>query len=247
MLADHAAFNGIDCSQASAHDRRTGRTRRAHTRLVLRDVDATLAAWLADHLPPGAEISFDAPAPHTAGAPLLGLYLNEVREEAEVTPADWSALRGDDGRMIGRLPPQRRYRLTYLVTASAASTLDEHELLGRVLVGCAVHHAIPPAALRGSLMDVGQAVMVRCAPYERGCDPMQLWAAWRIPPRTALDLSVLVPLPVAALTDLPLPPRTVSLSSTRPPGGQPGFQPGEQPLGPAGGGRPGRGRAAIAE
>ena len=195
---------------------------------MLRDVDTSLSAWLAGYLPAGVGIVYDPPVGRSGTEPLLALYLHEVREEGEVTPADWSGLRGDDGRLVGRLPPQRRYRLTYIVTAWAGGPLDEHELLGRVIGGCALHHAIPAESLQGCLVDLGQAVMVRCAPFDKGCDPRELWAAWRIAPRTSLELSVLVPLPVALLTDLPVPPRSVALGSSRPPGGAPGFDPARQ-------------------
>lgn len=193
------------------------------TRRVLRDVDTSLWNWLAGFLPDGAAVAFDAPTERSGTDPVLGLYLHDVREEGEVTPADWSNVHGDNGHLVGRLPPQRRYRLTYLVTAWAGNALDEHEILGSVLAGCARHHIVPPESLHGSMADLGQPVMVRCAPLDRRCDPKDLWAAWRVPPRTALELSVLAPMPVSLLSDLPTPPRSVSLSSTRPPGGAQGF------------------------
>lgn len=191
---------------------------------MLRDVDNSLAGWLVGYLPAGTEIVFDAPGSREPARPMLGLYLHEVREEGEVTPSDWSDVRGDDGVLIGRLPPQRRYRLTYLATAWAGHPLDEHEMLGRILAGCAAHNTIPAQFLSGSLVDLGQAVMVRCAPFDRSCDPRELWAAWRTPPRTALEISVLSPMPVSLFTDLPLPARSVSLTSSRPPNGAPGFE-----------------------
>jgi hypothetical protein len=192
---------------------------------VLRDVDLSLSGWLSGYLPPGTQIVHDTPVGRDPSDPALGLYLHEVREEGEVTPADWSAIRGDDGMMVGRLPPQRRYRMTYLVTAWAADPLDEHEILGRVLAGCAGHYFVPTEHVTGVLADAGQALMVRCAPFDRACDPRELWAAWRIPPRTALEITVLAPMPVALLTDIPLPPRKLAVSSSRPPEGASGFAP----------------------
>jgi hypothetical protein len=179
---------------------------------VLRDVDVSLASWLTGYLPEGGSIGFDIASP--PDPPALGLYLHDVREEAELTPGSWSDVRGDDGVLVGRLPPQRRYRMTYLVTAWARDTLAEHEILGNVLAGCALHHVVPAASLVGCLAEDGQAVMVRCAPHDRACDPRELWAAWRIPPRTALELSVLAALPVSALVEMVAPPRRVGLNST---------------------------------
>ncbi|MGH8574430.1 MAG: Pvc16 family protein, partial [Gammaproteobacteria bacterium] len=107
---------------------------------MLRDVDISLAAWLSGFLPPGTDVvfdlpSFDGPSARPDDRVVLALHLHDVREEGELTPGDWNELRNDEGRLVGRLPPQRRYRLTYLLTAWAADTLDEHELLGTVLAG----------------------------------------------------------------------------------------------------------------
>lgn len=179
---------------------------------MLRDVDVSLAAWLATYLPPGGDIVFDIATP--PAPPAVALYLHDVREEAELTPGNWSDVRGDGGVLVGRIPPQRRYRMTYLITAWAADTLAEHEILGNVLAGCAMHHVVPPDALRGCLADGDQVVMVRCAPFDRACDPRELWAAWRLPPRTTLELSVLAALPVAALVELAAPPRNLDLHTT---------------------------------
>ncbi len=187
----------------------------AHTAWMLRDVDLSLAAWLTGYLPADATVVFDAAAGAGETPPVLGLYLHDVREEAEMTPGNWSDIRGESGVLVGRMPPQRRYRMTYLVTAWATDTLAEHELLGNVLAGCALHHVVPTAALRGCLADTDQPVMVRCAPAERGLDPRELWAAWRIPPRTALELSALAALPTTALVDFPTPPRKIDLHSAR--------------------------------
>lgn len=101
---------------------------------MLRDVSVSLAGWLAGQLPAGSTVTFDAIADDARTTPVLGLYLHNVREEAEVTHGGWSELRADDGSLVGRLPPQRRYRMSYLVTAWSTDTLAEHDLLGLSLI-----------------------------------------------------------------------------------------------------------------
>lgn len=185
---------------------------------MLRDVDVSLAAWLGAFLPAGGTVAFDVAAVADGdrpAAPVLVLHLHDVREEGEMTPGSWSEVRDAGGTLVGRLPAQRRYRLTYLVAAWAADTLAEHEALGSVLAGCAVHHVVPLAALRGVLADGDQPLMTRCAPVDRGCDPRELWAAWRIAPRTALELSVLATLPLAAMLEVAEPPSGIDLRSAR--------------------------------
>ena len=186
----------------------------AHTAWMLRDVDLSLAAWLSGYLPAGGDVVFDHGSADKSSL-ALALYLHDVREEGEMTPGSWSDIRGDAGVLVGRMPPQRRYRMTYLLTAWAGDTLTEHEILGNVLAGCAMHHVLPADCLRGCLADSEQPVMVRCAPGERGCDPRELWAAWRMAPRTALELSALAPLPISALVDFPAPPRKIDLRGSR--------------------------------
>lgn len=193
------------------HQSRTGGP--GHTERVLRDVDVSVAAWLTTLLPPGVGVVFDAPGIYDGTKPALALYLYAVQEEPDGGAAGWSELRGGDGQVIGRLPPDRRYRLTYLMTAWSVDTLGEHELLGQVLAGAAVAQVLPPQFRAGRLVAEERPVLLFCAPERSTVDPRELWAAWRIPPRTALELTVLAPLPREMLTGLIGAPTEIDLRS----------------------------------
>jgi len=69
---------------------------------------ALLAASAGDDPP---ELSFEAPTAAwaaEAGHPVLNLFLYDVREHLDARLADWSDLRDDAGRVVGRRPPTRR-------------------------------------------------------------------------------------------------------------------------------------------
>ena len=185
---------------------------------VIRDVDDSLVSWLGEMVPT-VPVELGPPADPEArtrkGAASIALFLHEVREDADGSAAGWSELRNDEGRLVGRMPPSRRYRLTYLVFATAQDVRTEHDLLGRVLAGSALTEVVPPEHLAGSLADVEATMIVRCAPARGHADPSELWAAWRLAPRTTLELSVLAPLPLSYVAEVAEPPSSVDLRVRR--------------------------------
>jgi hypothetical protein len=185
---------------------------------VIRDVDATLTAWLSSLLP-RVTVACEAPPEIAAPpkAPRLSLFLDDVREDPDSGTAGWAPLRGEDGVVVGRLPPAKSYRLVYLLIAQALDASAEHDILGRVLAGTALHEAVPSEFLTDGLAETGQAVLVRCAPASRTIDPRELWAGWGVAPRTTLELSVLAPLPLSFVADVASPPKHIELGAQRTP------------------------------
>jgi Pvc16 N-terminal domain len=183
---------------------------------VISDLDASITAWLSD-LVPYAEISLDAPPtgqPADSGRPTLCLALVDVQEDQSAGSHSWSTERSGDGQVVGRLPPQRRYRFTYLVTACGRDTRTEHEALGVLLAGLALEDVVPDPFLRGVLEDCHQTVLVRCAPERATTDDRERWGAWSWARRTALELVVLAPLPAAAVQAVADPPSHIDLRSS---------------------------------
>lgn len=182
---------------------------------MIRDLDATLSAWLSA-VAPFASISFE-PAASAAGSPAgdrptLTLALVEVQEDQAAGTLSWSTRRNDEGRVVGRMPPTRRYRFTYLVAAVAADTGAEHATLGSVLVGLAADDVVPEEHLRGVLADCAHELVVRCAPQRPEPGGRERWSSWQLAGgRTALELEVLAPLPAAALQDVAEPPSHLEL------------------------------------
>lgn len=200
---------------------RLGRPGPATLGHVISDLDATITAWLSD-LVPYAAISLDPPtADRQAGPrPTVTLALVDVQEDQAAGSHSWSTQRAEDGQVIGRVPPQRRYRFTYLVTASGPDTRGEHEVLGSLLAGLALEDVVPDPFLRGVLADCHRTLLVRCAPERESTDHRERWSAWSWAGRTALELVVLAPLPAAAVQAVADPPSHIDLRSAgafRPP------------------------------
>jgi hypothetical protein len=182
---------------------------------VIRDLDTTLSAWLGA-LVPDVPVTFGVLDPQASsdGSSSLWLHLYDVHEEASVGAAGWMPVRDADGRTVGRVPPLRRYRFRYLLAASAKGTLDEHELLGRVLAGCALHETVPAEHLSGALASAEGEVLVRCAPVR--VDGQGEWdQSWRAARRTSLELSVLAPLLLDVVEEVGPAPRSIELGSSR--------------------------------
>lgn len=186
---------------------------------MIRDVDSSLAAWLAV-LAPGVPVTFGVPGDLGSDdvVTTLVLHLFDVQEEPGGGAA-WAPVRDGAGRVVGRMPPQRRYRLRYLLTAAAADTLAEHELLGHVLAGCALHEVVPAAHLAGALAMAGGDVVVRCAPARGDAGPDRPAAdpaeGWRATRRTTLELWVTAPLTLDAWQEAAPPPGHVELGAVR--------------------------------
>lgn len=85
----------------------------------------------------GVPLRFDPPSPDwTKDAPkdgFLSAFLYQVRDETNAQNVGWDDVYGDDGRVVGRRPPDRYFRFAYLVTAWAATNDVELTLLGEAM------------------------------------------------------------------------------------------------------------------
>ncbi|MGA8016372.1 MAG: DUF4255 domain-containing protein [Candidatus Dormiibacterota bacterium] len=168
---------------------------------MLAEVDASLRALLRAEAvgESGVDMVFDAPDAAWAaklGSPLIDAHLVEIREDLERRPADWEDVREEQGRIVARRPPLRRFRLRYLVTAWAPGVEQEHALLSRVLLCLSAHEAIPAEHLTGALASEGVPVYLSVAPPSAADPPpWAIWAALGVSARTCLDVVVLAPLP----------------------------------------------------
>ena len=183
---------------------------------MLADITSSIRAWLTAELSPGTEIGFESPSllaaiqrrPRRAG--IVNLFLYAVTENLDGVPAARVRVRNAEGRVTGTLAPTRSYHLSYLVTAWAADTAEELELLGAVLGAHAEEDSLGPDYLRGSLHSLETALPVRL-----GWSPMhrsqEMWGALGVPMRTALDLTVTAPALPSRLRQPAAPVRTVEL------------------------------------
>lgn len=162
--------------------------------MVIGTVDAALESLLRAALPLPAEVgdvSFDAPE-RSWGAQLsrltVNLFLFDVARSPQPPRPPDERVR-PDGR-IERRPALPMVRLSYIVTAWAGSTGDEHQLLGEVLQALVTHQTIPTEHLERELPGAAQLALSQ----RDGRRPGDIWSALDGRLRPSLELEVTVPL-----------------------------------------------------
>lgn len=171
-------------------------------------VDATLATWLTRCCPPDTTVSFAAPDDDGATKPGKGVdlhvFLAEIRRDVQAQASDLLTIRDEDGHVTGRQQPVQWYRYGYQLTAHAASTQDEHRVLGAVLVAAAAEPVLPEECRTGALAAVDLPILIRVGSpiAERSTETAQAR-----PTATILDLVLVAPL-VPAPPEIAAPPVT---------------------------------------
>lgn len=163
-------------------------------------------------------VSFAPPTPEWAGKqtnPALNLFLFDIREDLSGRGGDEVDVRDDQGQIIGRQPPVRRYQLSYLVSAWAKDAEEEHQMLGAILATVPNSAAIPDEHLKGRLVEQGLTVRVEVGVPVSGAQAWDLWSALGTPPRTALEIVVTAPLLPDLRTDLAPPARKLDLGVSK--------------------------------
>ena len=170
---------------------------------MIHDVDESLRALVKrDALNgSGVDVAFDAPTREWVAkrnAPVVDMYLYDIREDTTRRQTAWEDVRDENGRVTGRRLPPRRYRLSYLVTAWTARPEDEHRLLSSML-GCFVQHEfLPPEILVGTLVDQALPVLVTVAlPPTEDRSIADVWSAMGGELKPSLDVVVTAPLDIA--------------------------------------------------
>jgi hypothetical protein len=170
---------------------------------MIHDVDESLRALLKrDALNgSGVEVTFDAPTKDWVArrnAPVVNLYLYDIREDLSRRDTAWVDVRGEDGRVKERRLPPRRFRLSYLATAWTQRPEDEHRLLSSMLAGFLQHEYFPPELLKGSLE--GEEVPVLLTVALPPADERKIadtWSALGGELKPSLDIVVTAPLNIA--------------------------------------------------
>jgi len=147
---------------------------------MIGDVDRTLRLLLQQALGLADEqIRFDRPDAQSVGSapasPTICLYLYDIRENRELRRADVTVDRRGDGTAELR-PPPLRFDLAYLVTVWAKDVVQEHELLGRVLVALLGQPVLEPDLLQGDLRGQEVAIPASIGQPESLIDPSALWS-----------------------------------------------------------------------
>lgn len=168
---------------------------------MIHDVDESLRTLLERDVLNGAKVdlSFDAPTREWAAkrqGPTLNLYLYSIVEDTQRRRGQYEEVRDERGRVVQRVMPPRRFRLSYLVTAWTQRAEDEHRLLSAVLACFLSADVLPSEVLQGALADLGEPVRSTVAlplPPERSIS--DVWSALGGEMKPSLDLVVTAPVP----------------------------------------------------
>lgn len=166
---------------------------------MFHDLDATLAALLADELAvDNVAVSFAAPddqfPPSTVNLPAISFFLYDVRENTGLRTNQWEVERGDDG-VITRQRPPVRIDCSYLITAwpndgAPNPTQDEHQLLGEVLKVLLRHRAIPTSYLQGELIGQEPPLRAKILAENQLQSLGELWQAMGGKPKATLHYGI---------------------------------------------------------
>jgi Pvc16 N-terminal domain/Carboxypeptidase regulatory-like domain len=165
---------------------------------VLGDLDRAVRSLfereLSERGAGGAGVSFDAPTAAWAAAltaPTLDLYLYDVKESREERRVEWDEARVD-GRTV-ELPPPVRLDVSYVITAWADTSEEEHGLLSAALAVAYAHPALPDDVRTGVLAEddaYDHELRVRAAqPPGEGHGPA-FWAALGAGHKASVDFGV---------------------------------------------------------
>ncbi|QKV73733.1 Pvc16 family protein [Amycolatopsis sp. Hca4] len=179
---------------------------------MIEHVDAALTALVRAAVGPEVALRAEPPGPELAGdGAVLSLFLHRVVEDLTARAAAWTDELDEQGRVVARVLPPRRYRFCYLVTAwAAAGRAAEHACLGAVLAAMAPHRHVPVRYLPPPLR-TGPSIELDVAHPDLPGVAADLWPSFGVPPRAGLDVVLTATLTPAALGPLATPPSTVDL------------------------------------
>jgi hypothetical protein len=171
---------------------------------MIHDVDASIRALIRRDAANGdVEVAFDAPTREWSAkrsAPTVDVYLFDIREDIGRRRVEPEPVRDEDGLVIGRRRPPRRYRLSYLITAWTQRPEDEHRLLSAVLGAFLPHEEMPRDVLEGHLADQPLPLLMTIGhppPPERSIG--EIWSAMGGELKPSLELVISVPFVLAEL------------------------------------------------
>jgi hypothetical protein len=165
---------------------------------VLLDLDESVRTLLRTYgrVPKDVELVFDAPTKDWASrrnGPAVDVFLYDIRENLERRQAVSVDVKAGD-RVTGRRLPTRWFNCSYLITAWTQRPDDEHRILGAIMMGLLVAHAVPIDCLRGRLATQEREVYMTLArPLAAERSISDIWSALGGELKPSLDLVLVVP------------------------------------------------------
>ncbi len=171
---------------------------------MIHEVDETIRSIVRRDVINGSDIEvvFDAPTKDWASrrnSPTIDIYLYDIREDLKRRTSGNIDMRNDAGRVTGRRPIPRSFKLSYLITAWTQRPEDEHRLLSSLLMCFLARDSVPKALLTGRLAELQLPVPLTVAlppPEDRSF--ADVWTALGGELKPSLDIVVSAPVDAAA-------------------------------------------------
>jgi hypothetical protein len=166
---------------------------------MIHDVDDTLRALIErDVIDAGVDLSFEAPTKEWASRqnkPTISAFLYDIREDMVRRDVAPLPVYDETGQVVGRRPPPRRFRLSYLLTAWTQRPEDEHRLLSALLAGFLRSDRLPEELLAGSIADSPVPTVITLAiPPPRDRSLSEIWSSLGGELKPSIDLVVIAPI-----------------------------------------------------
>jgi hypothetical protein len=194
---------------------------------MISDVDASLSALLRAEALHGTEteVVFDAPttdwASRRSGGPVVDVFLYDIREDPARRDIAMQPQRDMTGRITGRKPGIRHYRLSYLLTAWTRRPEDEHRLLGQLLESMLQFDRVPAEYLRGRFTE-DTIVLNMAQPPAPDRSLADIWSALGGDMKPSLDLVAIAPVRPGRVYPVGPPVLEQQVRVLRRPGDRPG-------------------------
>lgn len=210
---------------------------------MIHEIDAALAALLRDEVLGDAKVSiaFDPPNRpwiQTVSGPTLDVFLYDVRENVVRREVMLEPVYDEEGKLVAKRSPARRYDLFYTLSVWGTPVALEHHILAAVTVGLARFETLPagyvPAAIRdrGNVFVGVAAGAKRMMPGNLGGDmKIQLELVLTLPLPTTIDLPSAAPVVSPLAVDVRGPQQSEQVQGRPPVSGLPQQRPTGPPTG----------------
>jgi hypothetical protein len=183
---------------------------------VIDEIDGALRSWLTSVLAPTqVDVSFRLPADApSAKRPLVCAALYDIVEEESARSNHIEDIRDGTGRVVARQGAPRRFVLSYQVSVVTADAATEHRLLGRIVQGAVDSDFLPSDALPEAVREAELMVPLEVGKPRRAGAPEGLRIGdegWR----TALELTLRVPVLPTPITEIAPPAEKLDLEVSR--------------------------------
>lgn len=163
---------------------------------MIQEMDEALRQLLLRELPiknNEVDIAFEQPKREWSARlnrPTLSIFLYDIREHLKMRGShQWTVERRPDGTALQRRPPVK-IKLSYMITAWATNSEDEHNLLSRTLMAFYRQPIIPPELLPESLQDQPSPVELEVSREDTAHKPVDVWTVLDNDLRPSITLMV---------------------------------------------------------